>query len=163
MAPNIDHSLDADFINFGDLPEDVNELLQAGVAAYRRDKSKADRLFRHALATNPRLLPTYYCLYKIHTYQGNLDDALAFAEAGFNEAVRQVGLSGEYHDWSPPPIHIDDAARFALYTLKAMAFIHLRRSEGTKARAILEELARLDPSGTVGWTVIADLAVQAGK
>lgn len=55
-----------DAINFGDLPEPINRLLQQGVAAYRRDRSAAGRLFREALAAAPEELPTYFCLYKIH-------------------------------------------------------------------------------------------------
>ena len=66
-------------INFGDLPEEIDALLQQGVAAYRRDHARADRLFRQALAAAPHELPTYFCLYKIHTYQGHLEEAEAVA------------------------------------------------------------------------------------
>lgn len=48
-------------------------------------------------------------------------------------------------------------ARFALYTLKALAFIHLRRNEPAEAEAILGALTRLDPQGFVGLSVIAEL------
>src|SRR3974390_1853606 len=74
-----------DSINFGAISEEINDILQEGVAAYRRDKKRADELFRQALAAAPHELPVYYCLYKIHTYQGNLDDALAMAESGLKE------------------------------------------------------------------------------
>ena len=43
-----------DIINFGDLPEAINALLQQGVAAYRHDPARADRLFRQALAAAPK-------------------------------------------------------------------------------------------------------------
>ena len=75
-----------DSINFGDLPDAINALLQQGVAAYRRDFKTADALFRQALEAAPQELPTYFCLYKIHTYQGNLDEARAAAQAGLVEA-----------------------------------------------------------------------------
>ena len=52
-------------INFGDLPDEVNALLQQGVAAYRHDHALADRLFCQALAAAPEQLPVYFCLYKI--------------------------------------------------------------------------------------------------
>ena len=42
-----------DTINFGDLPDEIDALLQQGVAAYRRDHARADRLFRQALAAAP--------------------------------------------------------------------------------------------------------------
>lgn len=82
---------DRDPINFGELPEEINALLQQGVAAYRRDWSQADRLFRQALAAAPKELPIYFCLYKIHTYQGNLDEAQVAAESGLKEAATQAG------------------------------------------------------------------------
>lgn len=147
-----------DLVSFGDIPAAVNDMLQKGVAAYRRDRAAADRLFRQALAAAPQQLPIYFCLYKIHTYQGNLDAALAAAEAGLQEAARQAGWSADWHECTPQPTIADGPGRFALYTLKALAFIHLRRDERGQALHILAHLSRLDPAGTVGWPVIAALA-----
>jgi len=76
----IDLLPNTDVINFGEVSDAVNALLQQGVIAYRRDRQRADELFRQALATAPAELPVYFCLYKIHTYQGNLDEAEAAAE-----------------------------------------------------------------------------------
>ena len=59
-----------DGIDFGELPGEINDLLQAGVLAYRTDGEAADALFREALKLDPQALPTYFCLYKIHTYRG---------------------------------------------------------------------------------------------
>ena len=158
MARSIDLLSRGDQVNFGDLPEAVNGLLQQGVVAYRRDYARADAMFRQALAAAPHVLPTYYCLYKIHTYRGHLDEALAVARAGLQEAARQAGWSLDWRDWSAPIEPAEGVARFALYTLKAMAFIHLRRNELEQATRILDGLARLDPRGTVGWPVVAALA-----
>jgi hypothetical protein len=149
-------------INFGEVPPAVDALLQRGVAAYRRDRGLADRLFREALADAPQVLPVYFCLYKIHTYQGSLDEALAAAQAGLEEATRQAGWSADWRDWQPQPIAPEGPGRFALYTLKALAFIHLRRDERMEASALLDALARLDPRGDVGWPVIAALAEGLG-
>lgn len=145
-------------IDFGALPEDIDNLVQRGVAAYRTDRAEADRLFRAALDAGPEHLPLYFCLYKIHTYQGSLDCALEAAEAGLREAARQAGWDDDYRTWTPPDARVDGPARFALYTLKALAFIRLRRDEPSEARDALEHLARLDPTGSVGWPVVADLA-----
>jgi hypothetical protein len=145
-------------INFGDIDPAVDALLQRGVAAYRRDRSLADRLFREALAAAPQELPVYLCLYKIHTYQGSLDEALHIAERGLQEAARQAGYGPDWRDWQPHAGMTDGPGRFALYTLKALAFIHLRRDERASADSILGVLARLDPEGHVGWPVIAALA-----
>jgi tetratricopeptide (TPR) repeat protein len=145
-------------IDFGALPEAIDALLQSGVAAYRGDRLEADRLFRAALATDPSALATYFCLYKIHTYQGDLDEALKAAEAGLAEAARQALLGPDWRLWPGPLWAPDGAVRFALYTLKALAFIRLRRGEPVEARAALARLAMLDPKDSVGWSVVAAIA-----
>jgi tetratricopeptide (TPR) repeat protein len=145
-------------INFGDLPEAIDALLQQGVAAYRRDHILADRLFHEALAAAPEELPTYFCLYKIHTYQGNLDKALGVAGLGLKVAARQAGWGEDWRNWQPESVIPDGPGRFALYTLKALAFIHLRRTERDQALEILQALQKLDPTGAVGWPVVAALA-----
>jgi hypothetical protein len=144
-------------INFGDLPGPIDALLQAGVAAYRHDRARADQLFRAALAADPAQLPTYFCLYKIHTYQGHLDAALAAAEGGLKEAAAQAGWPADWRAWRPAPVLPDGPGRFALYTLKALAFIRLRQDRREAAVEILDALRRLDPAGAVGWPVVAEL------
>lgn len=150
--------LQGELINFGPVSPDIDALLQRGVAAYRSDRSLADRLFREALAQAPQELPIYLCLYKIHTYQGSLDEALAIAEAGIAEASRQAGWPSDWREWVAQRGVPEGAERFALYTLKALAFIRLRRDEPKEAAEALEHLRRLDPAGRVGWPVIAALA-----
>ncbi|MFA7588497.1 MAG: hypothetical protein WCY11_20310 [Novosphingobium sp.] len=145
-------------IDFGDLPAEVNALLQAGVREYRTDRAAADTLFRQALAIDRAALPTYFCLYKIHTYQGRLDEARTIAEAGLTEAARQAGWSADWRLWLPMETGPASPGRFALYTLKALAFIALRGERPDDAAAMLNALARLDPAGTVGWPVVAELA-----
>ncbi|WP_413206483.1 tetratricopeptide repeat protein [Rhodospirillum sp. A1_3_36] len=147
-----------DGINFGDLPPAINAILQDGVSLYPTDRAGAERLFREALDRAPEELPTYYCLYKIHTYQGSLEEARIAAEAGLAEATRQIGWPGDWRAWPKPEAPPQGAARFALYTLKALAFIHLRREEVPEARAMLDVLRGLDPEGLVGWPIIASLA-----
>lgn len=147
-------------IDFGDVLPEVNEILQRGVALYRHDPAGADLAFREALALRPDALPTYLCLYKIHTYQGNLDEALGIAHAGLTEAARQAGLDPDWTTWKPGQISEDVASpdHFALFTLKALAFIHLRRDENEMSRRFLGKIAELGAMETVGGTVIAALA-----
>lgn len=153
-----------DGIDFGELPGEINDLLQAGVLAYRTDGEAADALFREALKLDPQALPTYFCLYKIHTYRGRLDDARAIAESGLAEAARQAGWSADWRLWPSPPCEAGqtatqaDAGRFALYTLKALAFIALRDDRTEDAGGMLAALRKLDPQGEVGWSVVAELA-----
>ncbi len=147
-----------DTINFGDLPDEIDALLQQGVAAYRADRARADWLFREALAAAPQELPTYLCLYKIHTYQGHLDEARSVAELGLIEAARQAGWPADWRRWVAHDPLPAGAGRFALYTLKALAFIHLRNNAAKGAAEMLAALRQLDPAGAVGWPVIAALA-----
>jgi len=158
LPPMIDLSLEPDAINFGDLPAPIDTLLQLGVRAYRGDKVLADRYFRDALASDPSQLPVYFCLYKIHAYQGNFADARMIAEAGLREAARQAGWSGEWRQWVYETAEPEGPGRFALYTLKALAFIDLRRGTADAAREKLAALRVLDPTGAVGWPVVAALA-----
>jgi hypothetical protein len=145
-------------INFGELPEEIDALLQQGVAAYRHDPAKADRIFRQALDAAPAELPIYFCLYKVHAYRGNLEEAQAVAERGLREAASQALWDADWREWQPQSAAPEGAGRFALYTLKALAFIHLRKNEPAEAHALLGCLSKLDPSGAVGWPVVAALA-----
>lgn len=153
-----DPALEPDLIDFGALPDHVNALLQQGVRAYRHDAAEADRLFRKALAAAPSVLPVYFCLYKIHTYQGRLDEAQSVAEAGLAEAAAQAGWDGEWRHWETGSAFTEGPGRFALYTLKALAFIHLRKDAVTEAREMLSRLKLLDPTGSTGWPVVEALA-----
>jgi tetratricopeptide (TPR) repeat protein len=150
-------------IDFEELPEMIHALLQQGVAAYRHDPSRADKLFRQALAADPSQLPVYFCLYKIHTYQGNLTEAQAAAESGLREAAAQAGWDPDWRTWGAEnPLPGEGAGRFALYTLKALAFIHLKQRNPHLAREMLGTLSRLDPAGGCGWPVVAALLSGTG-
>ncbi|UZE50322.1 hypothetical protein [Rhodopseudomonas sp. P2A-2r] len=145
-------------IAFGELPEAIDSLLQRGVIAYRHDRSRADGLFRQALAAAPEVLPINFCLYKIHTYQGHLDQAQNAAESGLKEAASQAQWHLDWRQWQSQTTLPDGPGRFALYTLKALAFIQLRRGNPRQAAEMLGTLKQLDPAGTVGWPVVAALA-----
>jgi hypothetical protein len=147
-------------VDFGDLPPEVNRILQRGVSLYRHDAVAADLAFREALALRPDALPTYLCLYKIHAYQGNLDEALAIAEAGLREAARQAGLDPDWTAWTGGQISqdVNGPGHFALYTLKALSFIHLRRDEKAKSQRYLAKIAELGAMELVGGGVVAALA-----
>jgi hypothetical protein len=146
-------------IDFGELPDAIDALLQRGVVAYRSSSTRGEAFFREALALAPRALPIYFCLYKTHTYRGDLTAALEVAEAGLGEAARQAGLSPDYRAWRFDPLLAEQTAgRFALYTLKALAFIRLKRDERDLALELLQHLSRLDPDNPVGWSVVSDLS-----
>ncbi len=152
---------EAEGVDFGALPGPVDMLLQQGVVAYRSDKIRADRLFRQALDLAPEALAAYFCLYKIHTYMGNLEVAKMAALDGLREAARQAGWPSDPARWPPGQSHTDGPARFALFTLKALSFIELKRGDRVAADRMLAILATVDPAGSVGWPVIATLAAGA--
>lgn len=152
---------DDDLVDFGEIPPQVNEILQEGVALHRADRAAADAAFRRALALDPTALPTRLCLYKIHTYAGDFDAALAVAEGALVEAARQANLPADWRDWPAEEMSPEGARRFALYTLKALAFIRLRRGEAEEAAHVLARLAELDPDDAVGGSVVAAIAAGA--
>ena len=149
---------EVDAVNFGELDPKTNELLQQGVVAYRTDREKADSLFKQALALTPQELAPYYCLYKIHTYMGSLDYAADVAAEGMKEATRQAGWPSDPKAWPAQAEAQDGPARFALYTLKALSFIELKRGHSERTKEYLAILSRADPQGSVGWKVIEELA-----
>lgn len=147
-----------DLIDFGDPPPGVNEILQQGVALHRHDRAAAAARFRDALAVDPTALATWFCLYKIHTYAGDLDAALDAAHGGLRQAALRANLAPDWTLWRRDEIVAEGPGRFALYTLKALAFIRLRRGEPEDAANVLARLADLDPDDTVGGSVVAALA-----
>jgi hypothetical protein len=149
---------DGDLVDVGAVSSEINDLLQRGIAAYRADRALADGLFREALQRAPHELAAYFCLYKIHTYMGGLDVAAQVAWEGLREAARQAGWPIDPKKWSPDARTQDGPARFALFTLKALSFIELKRDRRETALEHLRILSVMDPNGAVGWTVIEDLA-----
>jgi hypothetical protein len=158
IATDMDIFREAEEVDFGDLPGPVDTLLQQGVVAYRSDRMRADRLFRQALDLAPEALAAYFCLYQIHTYMGNLDVARTAAVDGLREAARQAGWPADPKLWQTAQSRAQGAARFALYTLKALSFIELKRGDRDASDACLRILERIDPAGSVGWPVVAELA-----
>jgi len=149
---------EAEGVDFGPLPGPVDMLLQQGAVAYRSDQLRADRLFRQALDLAPQALAAYLCLYKIHTDMGNLDVARTAALDGLREAARQAGWPADPTLWPGSQSSADGAARFALFTLKALSFIELKRGDHAAATRMLAILAEVDPAGSVGWPAIGALA-----
>jgi tetratricopeptide (TPR) repeat protein len=144
-------------VTFADMPPEIEEIMRQGVVLQRRDREQADRLFRQALALAPSALSIYYCLYKVQTRLGRLDAAFEIAREGMEEAARQAGWAPDPREW-PESEASQGPGRFAVFTLKALSFIELKRGNREKALENLGQLARLDPSGGVGWPVVLALA-----
>jgi hypothetical protein len=144
------------------MPEDVNLLLQAAVAATRFDPERAEKLFMEAKAKDGQCLQTYFALYKFYFYQKRLREAEQVALAGLEEAARQGGFPNDYQRlvrelprWD---MYAGEAGLFYLYTLKALAFIRLRQGLEEDAQDILAHIRQLDVKDLSGASVVMDLA-----
>ncbi|NOV31037.1 hypothetical protein ACH5Y9_16850 [Methylomonas sp. BW4-1] len=145
-----------------DVPEEVNKLLQMAVAASHADKPLAEKYFRQAQALDATCLQTYFALYKFYFYQGRLLEAELEVMAALNEAARQGGFPADYRqlgrELAQWDMYASDVALFYLYSLKALAFIKLRRQLDAEAQSILVLMRALDPEDRSGASVIMDLA-----
>lgn len=112
-----------------------------------------------AVATAPDQLPVYYLLYKLHAGRGELDLALKAASKGLEAAAQAAHLSPDWNAVLPgsTDFSIPGPARFWLFTLKALAFIHLRRGERDTSIALVAQLRQLDPDDHLGVSVIEAL------
>lgn len=140
----------------GPVPASVRRILHRAARAPRED---VGALLWTAQAVAPACLPVYYALYKHHASRRELAMAQRAARRGLAESARQAGLP---EDWrAVPPGSVaggfgdNGPARFWLFTLKALAFIALRRRDVDEARALLAQIARLDPGARIGDEVVA--------
>lgn len=139
------------------LPAEALELLQRGMALHRSDPSGAELLFGIARSQAPCSLPLYRALVKFYNRECRFDAAYDMAALGMREAARLGNLPPNWRDW-PLDMLSGQAGSFALLTLKAMAFIELRRGNTPASVEILDQLERLDPSDGIGSSVVASLA-----
>ncbi|MDD2660462.1 MAG: hypothetical protein PHY54_12415 [Methylococcales bacterium] len=144
------------------IPIEVNNLLQAAVAASSVDQKKAETLFLQAQALDSHCLQTYFALYKFYFFQKRLDDVERIVLAGLEESANQGGFPSDYRrlvdggrKWN---LYANECTFFYLYTLKALAFIKLRLGFNLDAQMVLSHLQQLDPEDLSGASVIMDLA-----
>jgi hypothetical protein len=108
---------------------------------------------------SPQSLPLYYLLYKLHAGLGELEDALQAARKGLEAAAQAAALAPDWRAVQRGDADFDQPgpARFWLFTLKALAFIELRRGQRQAAQALVAQLRQLDPADTLGASVIEAL------
>ncbi|HUW36617.1 MAG TPA: hypothetical protein VMV91_04735 [Rhodocyclaceae bacterium] len=143
-----------------DLPPAVAGLLQEAADAHAQ-ANRAEAILWSAQAMYPRCLPVYFALYKFYFYRGRLPDAERAVRLALYAAASQGGFAAEWSRATPATTDWSDTRgpqHFYLFSLKALAFICLRRGRRADCVAILEKLAEIDPSDSVGVTVIRDLA-----
>jgi hypothetical protein len=147
----------AHLTDIDNLPAEAHTLLQRGMAQYRSDPAGAELLFGIARSQAPASLPLYRALVKFYNRECQFDAAYDMAALGMREAARLGQLPPDWRDWTLDMLSGKEAS-FALLTLKAMAFIELRRGNTPASVEILERLRLLDPSDGIGSSVVAALA-----
>ena len=138
----------------------VTQLLKQAAAAYQQT-NRAEAILWSAQAIDPACLPVYFALYKFYFYKFRLADAEKVALMGLNAAAQQGGFPAEWSRLSFADANWKSticAQHFYLFTLKALAFIRLRLGRREESLELLVKLLELDPSDSVGSSVIRDLA-----
>jgi len=141
----------------GEVPPQVRHLIDQ--AREERNPQRALALLWTAQVCAPDCPSLYYLLYKFHARHGDTAQAEFAALRGLDVAAMQAGLPTTWQQ-----VHADMAdfqspgpARFWLFTLKALAFLRLRRRDPFGAQSYLRKVQELDPSGGTGGGVVAAL------
>lgn len=145
------------------LASEVNQLLQAGVADTRIAPIRAETALKQAQAIDPACLQTYFALYKFYFYHLRLEAAEQQVLAALDEAARQGNFSADYRLLFEFDMYGSEASLFYLYSLKALAFIKLRREQFSAGQDLLAALLVLDPEDRCGASVIRSLAEALGE
>jgi hypothetical protein len=142
----------------GDAPESVTRLLHAAAAAHA-DPVQAEALLWSARLSAPGCLAVYFAQYKFYFYRRRLEEAEQCARDGLRVAAGQARIGRHWREVQGGDADFSAVgpARFWLFTLKALAFIRLRRGDRAEARALLAKAAQLDPADNLGAGVIASL------
>lgn len=143
----------------GEAPAEVASLLEQAMQSYA-DGPQAEALLWQAHRQAPDALPVYFSLYKYYFYKGNLEQAELSARTALLAAARLGGFDADWQqldalasDWSDH----EAPAHFYLFSLKALAFIRLRRGDAVESESILAKLEELDPADSVGASVIRSI------
>lgn len=146
----------------GDIPPRAGSLLEEAMSAYA-DTARAESLLQQAQREAPDALPVYFSLYKFYFYKGQLEQAEHSVRLALATAAGQGGFSSDWHVLTPDAAdweRHDGPAHFYLFSLKALAFIRLRRGDTPGCEAILAKLGELDRADTVGGSVIGAIAAR---
>jgi len=141
----------------GEVPPQVKDLVEQARNAETPERALA--LLWTAQVCAPECPSLYYLLYKFHARHADFEQAELAALKGLDIAAEQAHLPD---DWRTVTSSMADflspgPARFWLFTLKALAFIRLRRKDPESATAYLAKVNELDPQGGAGAGVIESL------
>lgn len=148
-----------------DLPTPAARLMEQAAAAAYGQPNRAEILLWSAQAMYPECLPIYFALYKFYFYKGRLDEAERAARFALRAAAWAGGFPAEWASLNRTTVDWTDVRgpqHFYLFSLKALAFIRLRRGARQDSLAILKKLEEIDPDDSVGASVIRDLVAASG-
>lgn len=143
----------------GETSDSVASLLERAMASYA-DTQLAETLLWQAQRADPNALPVYFSLYKFYFYKGNLEQAELAARMALLIAAMHGGFNADWRSLQADSADWQDCAapsHFYLFSLKALAFILLRRGAATESSAILAKLAEIDSGDSVGASVIRSM------
>ena len=150
------------FLAIDDLPPRVVGYLNAAASAH--DWREAESLLWRAQATDTDCLQVYYTLYKFYFNHKRLGDAERATCLALDVAARLAHIEADWRsqkkescDWSI----VSSPQHFYLFSMKALAFIRLRQLRADDAALILAKLREIDPSDSVGHSVIESYAMGA--
>lgn len=138
----------------GEVPPQVKDMIEQ--ARLEENPERALALLWTAQVCAPECPSLYYLLYKFYARHADFEQAELAALKGLDVAAEQAHLPD---DWRTVTKEMGDfmspgPARFWLFTLKALAFIRLRRQDPDSAQAYLAKVQELDPQGGSGAGVI---------
>ncbi|UZR27275.1 hypothetical protein [Methylococcus mesophilus] len=144
----------------GEVPAQVGGLLEQAMSAYA-DTEQAEAYLRQAHAEAPEALSVYFSMYKFYFYKGRLADAERVVRMALEAAALQGGFPNDIEALTPGTVdwqRYDAPQHFYLFSLKALAFIRLRRGEREDCERLLAKLGELDRNDSVGASVIRAFA-----
>lgn len=146
----------------GDVPPQAKHLVDQ--ARNEPDPQRALALLWTAQVCAPECPSLYYLLYKFYARHADFEQAEQAALKGLDVAAEQAHLPDDWRVVTPEMADFSSPgpARFWVFTLKALAFIRLRRKDPESARAYLNKVHELDPMGGSGAQVIEALIRSQG-
>ena len=124
------------------------------------DKDRSEGLLRQAFDLDPEVLDTYVVFYKFYFYHRLLSEADQWIQLALDKSASQGGFE---RDWNKLTINdakwddVEGPERIFLYSMKAMAFIGMKRGDFNTPGVVLAQLAALDPGDQVGWSVVLQM------
>lgn len=146
------------------LPIAAQAALERAGAAWH-DDVEAEHWLDLATACAPEHPAVFIARYRFYFYKHRLAKARAVTERCLAQTAARLSLPADWRALGARPEMFPHAAandytalpRFYLFTLKALAYLHLRLGEHALARDMLAAFARLDPQDRLGTRVLADV------